>query len=305
MCSSGRLQQPGQFLGLPGLHQFQVIEHDLPGHAVLGAAAFELQQQALAQVGCGHARRIERLHHANGFLDVLQRETFLGRHFFGARKQITVFVQVADHAVGGVPDFFAEGDQGQLRMEVIGKRDRRGKEGFKRGLFDVFGCGAFVTGIEIVVEVGAEIDFVEGIGWRGRLGSFRGGGARGCVDGCVGGGARRALHVFDSSDVGRIDTFGGVCAIRHVHFHGTGGHIQNRLVGGIGHALGFEQRLQFFGRQLFAALSRLFEDRVLGDFRLNHVLQLQTVQLQQADHLHQPGREDLLLLDPYLQSGRE
>ena len=86
--------------------------HDLPGHAVLGAAAFELQQQALAQVGRGHARRIERLHHANGFLDVLQRVAALGRHFFRGREQIAVFVQVADHAVGGVADFFAEGDQG-------------------------------------------------------------------------------------------------------------------------------------------------------------------------------------------------
>ena len=72
------------------------------------------------------------------------------------------------------------------------------------------------------------------------------------------------------------------------------------MVGGIGHALGFEQRLQFFGRQLLATLCRLFEDRVLRDLCRDHVLEFQTVQLEQADHLHQTGRQGLFLLDPYL-----
>jgi len=52
---------------------------------------------------------------------------------------------------------------------------------------------------------------------------------------------------------------------------------------------GFEERLEFFGGQFLDAVGGFFEHRILGDLRLNHVLQFQPVQLEQADHLHQTG----------------
>ena len=60
----------------------------------------------------------------------------LGGDLFERRGAVAVLVQVADDAVGGVADFFVSTTRRQLRMQVIGQRDRRGEEGFKRGLFD-------------------------------------------------------------------------------------------------------------------------------------------------------------------------
>ena len=56
---------------------------------------------------------------------------------------------------------------------------------------------------------------------------------------------------------------------------------------------------------LTAASLELFQNWILSDLSRDHLLQLQPVELQQADHLDQPGREYLLLLDPNLQSGRK
>ena len=47
---------------------------------------------------------------------------------------------------------------------MVGQRDRRGKESFERRLFDVLRGRALVARVQIIVEEGAEIDFVEGVG---------------------------------------------------------------------------------------------------------------------------------------------
>ena len=274
----------------------------------MASATVQLNQQALAQVRSGDTGGVQRLHHADGFLDVLDGVRALGGHFLGGRKQITVFIQVADDAIRRIAHLFAQGQQRELRMQVVGQSDRRGKEGFKRGLFDVFRGGAFVAWIEIIVEIRTEVDFIERVGRRGRFGSF-GTGGDGRRFGCGNrGGAGLSRHLtgfsrqMDGGGIGDVRAFNGIAQI---YFRGTRGDIQDRLIRWIAHALGFEQWLQFLRRELFAAFSGFFENRVLGDLRLNHVLKLQTVQLQQADHLHQSRCQDLLLLNPHLQSGGE
>jgi hypothetical protein len=99
-----------------------------------------------------------------------------GRDLVGRKHQVPVPVQVADDGLRRVPHRLGQGDQGKLRMQMIAERDRGGEKRLKRRLFDVFRSRTLVAGIEILVKVGAKIDFVEGIrgGFRVRqLGRFR------------------------------------------------------------------------------------------------------------------------------------
>src|SRR5579859_2301522 len=57
---------------------------------------------------------------------------------------------------------------------MIVERYRRGKKRLERGLIDSFSGGALVTGVEIIVEEGAEIDLVERVGGRGWIDRFSG-----------------------------------------------------------------------------------------------------------------------------------
>ena len=74
--------------------------------------------------------------------------------------------------------------------------------------------------------------------------------------------------------------------------------VEDRLVGRVGDALGFEQGLHFFRSQFLAAVRLLLEDGVEGDLLGDHLLQLQPVQLEHGHHLHQAGRQNLLLGHP-------
>ena len=55
-------------------------------------------------------------------------------------------------------------DQRKLGAQMIRKRYRGGEEGFEGRLFDVLRSGAFEARVQIIVEVIAQIDFIEGIG---------------------------------------------------------------------------------------------------------------------------------------------
>ena len=74
----------------------------------------------------------------------------------------------------------------------------------------------------------------------------------------------------------------------------------------LGDRLGFQKRQQFLRRHLFAWLfGSLFQNRIFDDFLGDHLLQLQPVELENGDHLHQARGENLLLCDLKLQSGRQ
>ena len=77
--------------------------------------------------------------------------------------------------------------------------------------------------------------------------------------------------------------------------------IEDPLIGGSrlrGIPLRLQQRLDLLRRQFLAAvLDRLFQHGVLGDLLRDHLLQFQTVQLQNRHHLDQPRSQDLLLRD--------
>jgi hypothetical protein len=53
--------------------------------------------------------------------------------------------------------------------------------------------------------------------------------------------------------------------------------------------------LDLFGCEFLAHLGTLFEYWILGDLRVDHVLQFQPIELEDRDHLHQTRCEDLFL----------
>ncbi len=102
------MQKLGQFLELPQLEQPQVIGHDLPGYAALAVAAFDLQQQALAQVGATDARGIECVDHAQRLRHIALGVAFGGGDFRGCGCQVPVFIQVPKDASGGLANLVGE-----------------------------------------------------------------------------------------------------------------------------------------------------------------------------------------------------
>ncbi len=297
------LQRPAQLLGdfldLPRLEQLQMIGNDLPGHAALAVAALDLQQQAFPHVLGADARRIERLHDPQAFLHFLHRMLAGFGDLFERGREIAVLVQVADDVVRRVAHLLRHHQHAQLRMQMIGQRDGRGKKGLKRRLLDRLRCRALVAGIQIIVEKGSEIDLVERIFFGFLLGDL----AFGRAEAPRRRPARQARHRIELRSRSRrcLGNSRGDLRLRARAVH----RLENHLIGWLGDALGLENRLHFFRRQLLDAVHRFFENRILGDLLRDHVLQLQPVQLKDRHHLDQAGCEDLLLRDFQLQSGRK
>ena len=184
---------------------------------------------------------------------------------------------------------------------MVGQGNWRGKKRFEGRFFNRFRCRTFVARVQIIVEEGAEIDFVEWIFVGFLCRDFGLGGGR-----CCGWFRRR----FDGSRRGTVEVKPGIRfrAIRRNSRLGGCRSIhcfENGLIRRLRGTLRFEDCLDLFGRQLLHAVERFLEHRILGDFLRNHVLQLQAIELKDRHHLDESGRQDLLLRDSQLQSGRK
>jgi len=184
---------------------------------------------------------------------------------------------------------------------VIGQRDWGRKESFEGRLLDGFGRGTLVARIQVFIEESTEVDFVEGIlvGFLIRNFGFgrwrRGGWFGGRFNGREGGAVviKPGIRFRSIGGDSRLNGGGAIYGF------------ENGLIGRLGGALRFENGLHFLGRQLFDAIERFLEHRVLGDFLRDHVLQLEAVQLKDRHHLDESRSQDLLLRDFQLQSGRK
>ena len=157
------------------------------------------------------------------------------RDLFERSRNVAVFVQIADDRFGGVAHRLAHHSDAQLCAQMLPQRNRRGKKGLERRLFDRFRRRALISGVQIVVEKGAEIDFVEGIGRGGRFQQR----------------IRRDSHFrFGHRRCGRFLRIGEYAAvdgdIGQRSIEGAGrienGGVQDFAVRRVGHALGLEQR---------------------------------------------------------------
>ena len=151
-----------------------------------------LNGQALAQVARAHSGGIEMLHQIDAAPNQIERRgqvrrlvrdvavagrRVLGRRaecrgqLFLARRQIPVLVQIADDELGRIVQVAIEAQSSQLPRQVIGQSRGLGEKVFKRGLFAVFVLRLrAIAGVEIILEVRAEIDLVEkSLGRGGRF----------------------------------------------------------------------------------------------------------------------------------------
>ena len=217
------------------LHLLQMFGDDLLRERVVRIEGFELQQQAFAQIARADADGIEILHDGERIVEIVLRVlAFLGQ-LFHRRGQVAVLVQVADDAFGEFPHRVGANRDAQLPGEMIGKAGRGGKKLLERwalGNFAFLRLAAVAAGIEILIEEGADIEFVEGIRFR-LLGNFFGFG-------------------FEEGFVG--------------------------VVVGL--------------RRLFALL---FEDGIGDHLLVDHLAQLETIEREDAHHLDQTRRQNLLL----------
>ncbi len=167
-------------------------------------------------------------------------------------------------------------------MQIVRQRDRGRKKSLERGLVDGFRRRAPEAGVEVIVKKRAEIDLIEyvfGLGWL--------------FQALNGGGLDRLAAVF--ARLRRLCERLFSTRLRELR----SGGLQDGLVGVLCQtlAVGFEHRLDFFGGELFAAIRAFFEHRVTGQLLVHHLPQLEPVQLQKRDHLHQTWCQNLLLCD--------
>ena len=78
-----------------------VLGDDFVFEAVLFAVAFQLNEQAFAQIARAHARRIKALDEREHVLEIFLGDAGIQRHLFRRGLEKTVVVDVADDELGG------------------------------------------------------------------------------------------------------------------------------------------------------------------------------------------------------------
>jgi hypothetical protein len=155
------------------------------------------------------------------------------------RQQVAIFVQVADDILRCLAKSGRDAERTELPGEMVGKGIRLGEEVLKGRFFALLeAVRGPEAGVEVVLEVGPEIDLREGVFflfW--------------CLDG--------SGDLFHRPIPLRL-------ASLHVVEEGN-------------------------------ALLDLIEDRILRHLGLDHLLQLQLIQRQHADHLHEARGQYLSL----------
>ena len=151
------------------------LGNDLLGQGILRIERSKLNQQAFAQVARANAQRIELLHHGQRFLDILQRVIAVLGDLLERNGQIAVFIEIADDDFGDFAHGFIANRHAQLPSQVFGQALRRGDEFFERRLLDDFVLAAAfaAAAVQILVEEGGDVEFVEGIGGFGLRHFFR------------------------------------------------------------------------------------------------------------------------------------
>ena len=133
----GTVQRPRHFLELVVLQQLQVFRDDLLRQGVLRINHLQLEQEALLQIPRRYARRVEFLHHGQRFFHVFHGIVAGCGDFFERRRQVSVFVQVADDRLRDSQHCLVADAHAELPAQVVRKSLRRGKELIKGRLLDI------------------------------------------------------------------------------------------------------------------------------------------------------------------------
>ena len=136
-----------------------------------------------------------------GFFDVFHGIVAVLGDLLERDGQIAVFIEVADDHFGDFAHRFVANRDAQLPGQMVGQALRRGDKFFERRLFDHFVLAAAVSAaaIQILVEEGGDVEFVERIGGLGLRNFFGFGFDEGLFAVIL---ARRGLSSVISSSIG-------------------------------------------------------------------------------------------------------
>jgi len=153
-------QRLGEFRHAVILQQRQMIPHERLYRRARQTRAAQLQQQALLQVPCADADRVERLDVLQCLFDDGHRPGAEAGDFADRRHQHAIVIDVADDGFANVANQWVGGLQAQLPLQVIGQRAPIGQRIFNRRQFAYF---IRLLGPIPVVQVVAEKILVVGI----------------------------------------------------------------------------------------------------------------------------------------------
>src|SRR5215207_9910622 len=144
------------------------------GAAVAGVPAhdFQLHQQTLARVARAAADGVELEDELARLRDALGAATGERSHLLVGRVEAAVAVEVADDALADGDEVFGRLRHVELPLQVLGERGRARQELLEgRRVLLVLVLLRLVAGVEVVLELAAEVDLLEGVaGALARLG---------------------------------------------------------------------------------------------------------------------------------------
>src|SRR6266850_5578325 len=163
------VQSAGDFFQLVGLDLLEMFRNDLLRQSVLRIECFQLPKQALAQILRPDTDRIKVLYNGQRIIQIILRILAALHQLFDRSREITVFVKIADDAFGQLAHRVGANRHAQLPGQVIAEAGSRGKKLLERrtlGNFALLRAATVPAGIEILIEEGADVEFVKGIRFR-------------------------------------------------------------------------------------------------------------------------------------------
>ena len=191
-----------------------------------------------------------------------------GGNFLQRHHQVTRFIQVSDDRVARFTDGIGSGAEAQLPFQVVGQARRLGQEILEGRLLDHFPVVG-VNGQRILEEEGFERTLFDRILFRG---------------------ARRGVEVF-LEVAAKIHLLERVVLVAVPIVRVSRRHAGPFLFGLRGHLV-----------ERGDAFRQLFEDGIGDHLLVDHLAQLELVEREHTDHLHQARCQNLLLSHPEVQS---
>src|SRR6267378_7513058 len=142
-----------------------MLGNDLLRQSILRVKRFQLPKQALAQILRADADGIKVLNDGQRIVQIILRILATLHQLFDRSREITVFVKIADDAFGQLAHGVGANRHAQLPSKVIAKAGSRGKKLLERrtlGNFAFLRTATIPAGIEILIEEGADVEFVKG-----------------------------------------------------------------------------------------------------------------------------------------------
>ena len=141
-----------------------MLRDDLVDQRVLDPERADLEPQAVGQVERADARRIEGAHESEGLLDVLFVVVAGGADLVAGHAQVAVLVDVADQVGRDLADLGRPRPDIEIcQVRYSWRPGGPGEDVLERDLLGLLVLARVVGRVEVLLEIGVEVDLVEGV----------------------------------------------------------------------------------------------------------------------------------------------